>query len=211
MNLPLLKSSEEQFLQRYPGGFNHPEMQAISKKHQVEKRIQQVTEWFAYECFVENEGTIICDHMIKIVTSSSLISVFEKPRFRDVVKAMSSEEKQALADALQSRLYGDAEEGFVEMTQILQSSQIAKWPILTLIPTYLKPAEEAFVKPSTAKAIIDYFQVNNLKYSSKPNWSFYAGYRDLILEMKSRVNPQLTGSNAAFCGFLMMTIDWNRS
>lgn len=35
---------------------------------------------------------------------------------------------------------------------------------------------------------------------------FYEGYRDLILDMKSKVDPSLAPSNAAFSGFLMMSL-----
>ncbi len=210
MNVALLKSAEAQFLKRYPGGFQHPEMKAISKKHQLEKRVTQAREWFAYDRFVENDGVTVTDAMIKLVSASSLISVFEKPKFRDTVKTLSKEERQALADALHNRLYGDAKEGFEEMTAILSPHQIAKWPILTVIPAYLQPEREAFVKPTTAKGILSHFAVENLKYSPKPSWGFYAGFRDFIVELKSRVDPCLTGSNAAFCGFLMMTIAWGQ-
>ncbi len=207
MNIDLLKSAEAQFLQRYPGGFHHPEMLAIGKKHLFEKRKEQVQEWFSYDRFVETDGTVISESMIKIVSASSLVSVFEKPKFRDIIRALSVEEKQHLADALQAQLHGDAQEGFESMISLLQPLRIAKWPILTVIPTYFRPTHEAFVKPTTAKNIITYFGVETLKYSPKPSWEFYCGYRDLILEMKSHVDPSLSSSNAAFCGFLMMTMN----
>lgn len=37
MNLEKLALAEKHFLQRYPGGFNHPELQELSKKHKMEK------------------------------------------------------------------------------------------------------------------------------------------------------------------------------
>ena len=33
MNKQKLKTAEARFMQRYPGGFSHPDMQAIAKKH----------------------------------------------------------------------------------------------------------------------------------------------------------------------------------
>ena len=37
MNLDRLKQAEANFLASYPGGFNHTDMQAIHKKHPVDR------------------------------------------------------------------------------------------------------------------------------------------------------------------------------
>lgn len=41
MNMQRLKAAEEAFLLHYPGGFEHPEMVKIGKKHQMPQRVQQ--------------------------------------------------------------------------------------------------------------------------------------------------------------------------
>lgn len=41
MNLEKLKEAESAFLHKYPGGFEHPDMLAMGKKHGMNKRITQ--------------------------------------------------------------------------------------------------------------------------------------------------------------------------
>lgn len=77
MNLKKLKQAEEEFFNRYPGGFANPEMIAIRKKHKLDKMMELTQDSFARRNFKLPE--LIVENMIKIVTRSSLISVFEKP------------------------------------------------------------------------------------------------------------------------------------
>ena len=37
MNVKKLKQAEKAFFKQYPGGFTHPEMVALGKKHKMEK------------------------------------------------------------------------------------------------------------------------------------------------------------------------------
>lgn len=39
-----------------------------------------------------------------------------------------------------------------------------------------------------------------------PTWKFYDTFRDIVNEMKLRVDPGLSPGNAAFTGFLMMSL-----
>ena len=77
MNLKKLKQAEEAFFNRYPGGFENPEMMEIGKKHKMDKMIT-----FAQEGFVRRNfklPNLIVDSMIKVVSRSSMVSLFEKP------------------------------------------------------------------------------------------------------------------------------------
>jgi len=62
------------------------------------------------------------------------------------------------------------------------------------------------VKPTTAKNIISFFEVENLSYKPQPSFEFYSSFRDLINDMKGRVDKSLSPSNPAFTGFLMMSM-----
>ena len=66
--------------------------------------------------------------------------------------------------------------------------------------------QEAFVKPSTARKIVSFLELEDLQYHPRPDWSFYVGYRKLILNIKKQVDPSLTPNNAATTGFLMATL-----
>lgn len=205
MNKAKLKEAEERFIMRYPGGFSNPQMIEIAKKHKVEKMKKMAQDSFAIGQF-ESAGNIV-DYMGKIVSQSSLISLFEKPKFRDFVKVMSDSEKEHLAHGLKEFLHGDQAFGFGLMTGLLREYKLAKWPLITVYPIYYRPSVEVFIKPTTAKGIIEYFELTGLKYNSNPSFEFYQAFREQIKQMKQEVHASLQVDNAAFCGFLMMTME----
>ena len=189
MNMIKFKEAEAKFLAQYPGGFDNPEIVAIAKKHKMDKMCKMAQTSFAVEQFEYAES--IVEAMNKIISQSSLISIFEKPKFRDAVKIMSTDEKEILAKSLYDLLHGDEEAGFTMMVRLLSEYQIAKWPIITVIPAYFRPFTEVFIKPTTTKGVINYFELEGLVYSPKPTYSFYRKYRDVINQMKKDVNISL--------------------
>ena len=112
-----------------------------------------------------------------------------------------------MVDALIEFLHGEQYAGFEALVELLLTEKIAKWSLLTIIPTYYAPTKEVFVKPTTAKGVIRYFEVENLAYKPAATWRFYKGYRSLINKTKKKVDKKLSPSNAAFSGFLMMSMD----
>ena len=203
MNKKKLALAEAHFMRLYPGGFDHPDMQAIGKKHKVERMTALAQEEFAKGKFRNPET--VAEAMVKIVSRSSLVSVFEKPRFRDSVRIMSHSEKDLLTTGLEEFLHGKRQAGFELMTEALVPWKLAKWSLVTVIPNYFRPQDEVFVKPTTAKGVIEYFELEGLDYSPRPNWAFYKNFRAEIDKMKPLVDPALSPSNAAFLGFLMMS------
>jgi hypothetical protein len=149
---------------------------------------------------------LTADNMVKVVSRSSMVSLFEKPRFRDFVKALDEHEKAFLVNALRDMLHGRQQAGFEAMVDILQTGKLAKWSLVTIIPAYYKPTREVFVKPTTARGILRYFELDDPVYRPTPSWDFYRKYRKLINEGKKEVDRRLSPSNAAFSGFLMMTV-----
>lgn len=204
MNLDKLKQAEEHFFQRYPGGFEHPEMVAIGKKHKMDKMIDLVQEAFAPDQFDDYDA--IVETMIKIVTRSSMVSLFEKPKFRDFARTLHHQYKSILANGMREMLHGNQEQGFNMMLDVLISGKMAKWSLISICPVYHKPYDEVFVKPTTAKGVIQHFELGTLEYKPRPSWAFYQEYRTIITEMKSRVDDRLAPNNAAFTGFLMMSM-----
>ncbi len=204
MNLDKIKEAESAFLHKYPGGFENPELQVIGKKHRMSKRITQAQTFFAKSKFRDAEE--ICANMIKVVNASSMISLFDKPKFRDLIKTLSEKQKRALSNGLKNFIHGNQEKGFKDMLEILRSGKLAKWLLLTIIPNYYHPEQEVFVKPKTTKGVIANFELDGLNYKPQPSWEFYQRYREIILEMKDLVDSSLTPSNAAFSGFLMIVM-----
>ena len=205
MNLQKLKQAETEFLDRYPGGFKHPDMVAIGKKHKMDTTIEKAQESFAKRKF-RNTNAVV-DEMAKFVGRSSMVSMFEKPKFRDFVKSLNIVEKEALASGLSNQLHGNQQKGFEMVLSVLQSRKLAKWSLISILPVYYKPDDEVFVKPTTAKGVIAHFELEGLVYKPQPSWEFYIAYREQILKMKKKVKKSLAPNNAAFTGFLMMSMN----
>lgn len=205
MKLDKLKQLEETFFTRYPIGFETPELVEIGKKHRVDKMQAFVKESFTLEQF--NDSKKIVESFAKMISRSSLVSVFEKSKFRDVVKTFDQMLTDDFAQAIMALLYGDQEMGFNYMVQILNAYSLAKWPVLTVLLVYWNPKEEVLVKPTTVKGVLKYFEVDEFKYTPKPDFDFYRKYRDFINEIKRRADKNLDVDNDAFCGFLMISIE----
>jgi hypothetical protein len=204
MNLKKLKQAEEVFFNRYPGGFDNPEMIAIRKKHKLDQMIELTQEGFAKRNFKLSD--LIVENMIKVVTRSSLISVFEKPKFRDFARSLPSKDRKTLAGGLEELLHGNEQIGFETLLEVLKSGRLVKWSLMTICQAYYRPQVEVFVKPTTTKGVIETFELKNLQYNPTPSWTFYSEYRAAINEMKSKVDVSLSPYSVAFTGFLMRSM-----
>ena len=78
MNIEKLKQAEALFLQRYPNGFLHPDMQALGKKHKMDKMIELSQKSFKKSRF--RDALAIAESMTKIISRSSMVSMFEKAK-----------------------------------------------------------------------------------------------------------------------------------
>lgn len=205
MNLNKLKEAEAAFLRRYPGGFENPELAALRrKKHKPEQMIALAQESFSKRSF--KSPNLIVQNMEKVISRSSIISVFEKMRFRDVARALIPHEKEWLSTGLEELLHGIEQTGFEMILDLLKSRKLAKWSLMTVCQTYFHPQRDVFVKPTTVKGVIQYFELNELQYKPTPSWAFYEAYRSAFHEMKSKVDKSLSPTNPAFSGFLLMSI-----
>ena len=88
MNYEKLRQAEAAFLQRYPGGFSDPEMAAVKKKHDIDKLVDFTQQSFARNNF--NRPELIGESLVKVVSRSSMVSRFEKPRFRSFIQSLNS-------------------------------------------------------------------------------------------------------------------------
>jgi hypothetical protein len=203
MNMEKLRLAEAQFLNQYPGGFDHPEMQVIGKKHPVSKMSDFAQEAFSKKAF-KNPNALL-DNLTKLVSRSSMVSMFEKPKFRDFVASLSQSDRFALLAAYRKLFYGNQKTGFNAILDLLSDGKLARWSLITIALVYFDLENEVFVKPTTAKAIINQLELEELLYKPRPSWDFYEKFRSTIIEMKSLVDPCLSPNNAAFTGFLMMS------
>lgn len=204
MNLEKLKAAEAQFLQLYPLGFEDPEMLKIGKKHKMPQMITQCQNLFSKDAF--NKQHVIVENMVKMISRSSMVSMFEKPKFRGFIKSLSGSDKDLMSEAFYEHLYGNRQKGFEQQLDLLRTQKLAKWGLISILPNYVFPNQEVFVKPTTAKGVIKHFELEGLDYKPQPTWNFYKNYQAQIVAMKQHVDPTLATSNAAFCGFLMMSM-----
>ncbi len=201
-----LKSFEDRFLSRYPGGFVDPEIQSQVKKHRMEKLTDFAREAFSKDAF--KDSSTVVEDMVRMVSRSSMTSVFEKPKFRDFVHSLTAQDKVFLSESLKMFLHSKKQDvGFERMVDLLASAKLAKWAIVTVFGAYYSPDYEVFIKPTTCKNVLKTFSMDDLHYSPKPSWDFYQEYRDRINHMKMFVDASLRPSNAAFSGFLMMSME----
>jgi hypothetical protein len=205
MRRDLLIAAEREFLNLYPGGFNNPEIDEIKKKHKPEKMHDLTIELFKEDNF-ENIEEIV-ENIVKIISRSSLVSVFEKTRFRDFGRSLDIKQKDMLSNGLKELLHGNHSEGFNNMIDVLAEGKLAKWPVISVIPYYYRPQTEVFLKPTTVKGIINIFELEGLIYNPRPTYEFYESYKKELIKMRKVVDKSLAPDNAAFSGFLMMMMD----
>jgi hypothetical protein len=205
MNLQRLKQAEARFLHRYPGGFDNPELIAIrNKKHKPDQMVALARESFSKGNFTF--PSLIVQNMEKVISRSSIVSVFEKMSFRDFARRLSPHEKEWLSGSLQELLHGMEQTGFEMFLDLLKNQKLAKWTLMTVCQTYFHPQRDVFIKPTTVKGVIEYFELENLQYKPTPSWAFYEAYRSIFHEMKSKVDQSLSTTNPAFSGFLFMSV-----
>ena len=203
MNLKKLREAEALFLMQYPGGFENAELQQRIRKHNVGKLTEAAAAALAPGRF--RYPAQVLEDIVRIVSRSSMVSLFEKPKFRDYVNGLARDDRARLAGGFKRLLHGDQARGFGEVVDILAEGRLAKWSLVTICPFYRDPEHEVFVKPTTTKNVIRQFELDGLTYRPYPTWNFYAGYRDAIAAMKAKVDPALSPNNAAFTGFLMVS------
>jgi hypothetical protein len=203
LNKLQLVQLQSTFLLEYPLGFADPKMQIILKKHPLQKLTD-----FAHLNFSANANAnvhISTQNMATIISRSSMVSMFEKPKFKRFINALNEYDKAFLVDSLLEFLHGNQQRGFEGMLQVLATEQLAKWSLISVIPAYYALDHEVFVKPTTTKNVLRHFNITDLTYKPTPSWDFYQRYRDLINEAKTHVHSSVKPNNPAFCGFLMMT------
>lgn len=203
MNLKKLREAEGLFLLSYPDGFASEALEPIRRKHNVDKLSEFAASALARRNF--HRPARILDDIVRIVSRSSMVSRYEKPRFRDYVNGLGRDDRARLADGYRRLLHGRQETGFNQILDVLSEGQLAKWSLMTIVPHHFRPSVDVFVKPTTTRNVIRRFELEDLVYQPRPSWTFYARYRDVINDMKTRVNPSLSPNNAAFTGFLMMS------
>ena len=205
MNKLKLKQAQQAFFALHPEGFESESLKEISKKHKLYKHVDFAHEHLSPQALEDVEKAAAA--MIKLVSRSSMVSVFEKPKFRDAVNSMSYDEKEFLVDGLRNLLFDDEAKGFHQILDVLTRYGIAKWTLITVFRCYYYPETDLLFKPTTVKNIIKHFELEGLEYKPRPSYDFFVKYRDQINKMRKLVDSSVSKSGAGFSGFLMMSMD----
>ncbi len=205
MNLEKLKDIESEFLERYPKGFEDAHFFPTMKKFKPEKLEEFAKEALKKENF--SNPNLVVDGFLKIIQKSVMVSLFDKLKLKDAIMSLNSYEKDMLSIEIFELLYGDKKEGFEGLVEFLAQYNLAKWTLLSVVPYSINRQTEYFIKPTTTKNIIKYFELESLIYKPKPSFEFYENYTKVLDEMKSNVSDSLTFDNAAFTGFLKIGIE----
>ncbi len=192
-------------MERYPAGFADDDLNKIRSKHKIEKMTAMAHELLAPERFENREE--VAASIVKIVSSSSLVSLYEKPKFKDFVGRLGNGELELLTMGYYEQLHGDRVKGFHMLLDVLSRGKLAKWTLITLLQYYYYPHVEVFIKPTTCKDIIKVFDLKGLVYNPMPSLEFYEDFKEQIITMKAHVNPDLAPDNGAFTGFLMLSME----
>jgi len=205
MNYEVLLEAEASFLQMYPKGFADPALEPVRKKHNVDKLVEFTQQNLTQTAC--NKPHFVADTLVTIISRSSMVSRFEKPPFKQFINSLTSNDREALAFALEQRLFGRKQQGFETIVGMLAHYKLAKWAVVSAVPFYFAPRREVFVKPTTAKRILAALEIEDIQYKPTPSWEFYKGYRKLLTDIRKQIDPSLAPNNAALSGFLMMTVE----
>ena len=200
MNLEKLKDMEAEFLTFYPTGFEDEKFFPTMKKFDPSKLEEFTKENLKKENF--SNPNLIVDTFFKIIQKSALVSLFDKLKFKDMLLTLTSYEKDMLSLELYELLHGNKRDGFDGLVEFLNQYKLAKWTIISVILYYNNRQKEYFIKPTTTKNVIKYFDIKDLIYKPTPSFEFYDSYKKILNEMKKNVDKSLHPDNAAFTGFL---------
>jgi hypothetical protein len=129
VNTKALKEAEARFLKMYPGGFRHPELVELGKKHMMKKLEEFAKETFSRRAFDYTDAII--DGAAKLVGRSTMVSMFEKPKFRDMLRTLPKKDREIFAGALYELLHGKEKVGFEILVRELKKRKLAKWSLAT--------------------------------------------------------------------------------
>uniref|UniRef100_UPI0040486061 hypothetical protein n=1 Tax=Aliarcobacter sp. TaxID=2321116 RepID=UPI0040486061 len=205
MNLEKLKNIEEEFLFHYPNGFEDEKFFPTMKKFNPSKLEEFTKENLKKENF--SNPNLLIESFFKIIQKSVLVSLFDKLKFRDMLAGLTSYEKDMLSIELYELLHGNQKDGFEGLVEFLSQYKLAKWTIISVVLYYFDRQNEYFIKPTTTKNVIKYFEIKDLVYKPTPSFEFYNSYKKILDEMKKNVDKSLYPDNAAFTGFLRIGME----
>jgi hypothetical protein len=171
-----LAELKEQFLRRFPGGFQGDSYQATERDYKEEAH-KLATKLFSPSRVKRgtssNSSAEICEDAMRLVQATNLIFPNEKMSFRDGLRSTEAKAEFAkqLCDLLSDE--GLSETRFVNFCRVLEEIGASKWTVATYFLFIFAPQDHMFMKPlvTIRAAEICAFELN---YSPQPNWLTYS-------------------------------------
>ncbi len=205
MNAEKLKAAGAAFLSVYPLGFETPELKEQVKKHDMTRITAFAQSAFSPDALEDTEKA--AEDLVRLMGRSTIVSVFEKAKFRDAVRGMTYGEREDLMGFVRELLHGHEAMGFDGLCGMLSRYGANKWPAVTAPRCYYYPDTDLVLKPTTAKNVIAQFELTELQYTTRPNFAFYDRYRAALQYMRARTAaPMNSYALAGYSGFLMMVM-----
>ncbi|MEG0283164.1 MAG: hypothetical protein RR543_00200 [Erysipelotrichales bacterium] len=181
---------DEMFLKLYPDGLQDISFIEASKRHKVNNRILKKVEAFDIERLMEQYPPTVADNIqfiTKLLTSCSMVSVFEKVAFKNYIadKKLQEDFLTSLYEML-NELNEDSFNNFVRVLSLKKAdskTNVAKWPIITFFLSFFNPKAEVFIKPTTMKKVAQLLEYD-IKYSPTLNYQTYTLARDMVMQYK---------------------------
>ena len=205
MNLEKLKDLESEFLHRYPSGFKDENFFPQIQKFKPEKLELFAKDVLKKENF--SNPNLAVEGFFKTVQKSVMVSLFDKLKLKDAIASLNAYEKDMLSIEIYELLYGNKKEGFEGLVEFLAQYNLAKWTIISVTPYCINRHKNYFIKPTTTKMIIKYFELKDCNYKPKPSFEFYENYTKALDEMKSNLDESLTFDNVAYTSFFKVAIE----
>ncbi len=209
MNLEKLKDLESEFLEVYPTGFEDESFFPQIKKFKPEKLEEFAKEALKKENF--SNPNLLVEGFFKTIQKSVMVSLFDKLKLKDAIASLNSYEKDMLSIEIYELLYGNKKEGFEGLVEFLAQYNLAKWTIISVTPYCINRHSEYFIKPTTTKMIIKYFELQDCIYKPRPSFEFYENYTKALDEMKLNLHKSLTFDNVAYTSFLKVAIEMDEN
>jgi hypothetical protein len=179
------------FQMSYPDRFDNPEWQKSTKKYDMNKISTIINTDFSKEnlklAIEEERFDETASYFLKILKRSPMINVFEKVAMDNFLN--TADTRKDFVIALNNYLHNFNAKSFEAMVSLLESrklepnSNAAKWPIMTFMKAYQFPEKFYVVKPTTAKKMANFFQIE-INYTPRPTYKTYKILNKMVLDVK---------------------------
>jgi len=201
---------DDLFLLHYSDGIKDEEFSNKGNRHIKNYQASEKAQTLDLEELLEENSYSInycCDFITKLVTMSTIISVFEKVAFKNYLSDYKV--RPLFLKSLYEVITNNNEETFNNFVYTLslkkkeKNSNPCKWPLITYLLVVFHPYDEVFIKPTTIKRILTIFD-SDISYTSTPNYETYHGIRSLLLDYKKHSSIAKKVDNFTLSGILFV-------